>query len=287
MPPSLITDWSPQRSLEQMDQAGVISAVVSITSPGVWWGDDDEGRKWARVCNEYGAGMVQNHPGRYGMFAVLPLPDIEGTLQEIDYALDKLLLDGCGLLSSYEGRLLGDDAFRPVFDELNRRKAVVFVHPTMLCCGNVFFPLTPATIEAPTDTTRTIASLLFSGTFARCPDVRFVFSHGGGTMPMVVQRVASNAARFLTPGEREIVTPHGVESELRRQHYDLAGVALSAGAMAAVLKLVPVSQLCYGSDTPFGSAPHIASALANLGLSDTDLRAIQRENALRLFPRFG
>jgi len=265
LPASAYTNWSPQSALEQMDKAGVATAVVSMTGPGVWWGDNAEGRKWARECNEFGARMAQDHPRRFGMFAALPLPDTEGSLREITHALDVLKLDGIGLLTSYESKLLGHDAFKPVFDELNRRKAIVFVHPTMSCCGNVFPGVYPPTIEFPTDTTRTITNLLFSGAFARRPDVRFIFSHGGGTLPIIVQRIVG-ASRGLKPDERAATMPRGIEYELQRQYYDLASVAPNPGGMAAVLKLFPVSQLFYGSDAPFGSTTQIADAVAKLEL---------------------
>src|SRR5215475_7162313 len=265
-----------------MDKAGVATAVVSMTSPGVWWGDTAEGRKWTRECNEFGARMAQDHPRRFGMFAALPLPDVEGSLREIAHVLDVLKLDGIGLLTSYQGKLLGHDAFKPIFEELNRRKAVVFVHPTMSCCGNVFPGVSAPTIEFPTDTTRTITNLLFSGTFVQRADVPFIFSHGGGTVPMIIQRIVG-ASRGLKPEERAAAIPRGVEPELQRQYYDLASVAPNPGGMAAVLKLFPVSQLFYGSDAPFGSTTQIAEAVTRLDLSATDIKAIQRENALRLF----
>jgi predicted TIM-barrel fold metal-dependent hydrolase len=155
----------------------------------------------------------------------------------------------------------------------------------MSCSGNVFPGVYPPTIEFPTDTTRTITNLLSSGTFARRPDVRFIFSHGGGTLPMIVQRIVG-ATRGLKPEERAAAMPRGVEYELQRQYYDLASVAPNPGGMAAVFKLFPVSQLFYGSDAPFGSTTQIADALAKFELSPADIKAIQRENALRLFPRF-
>src|SRR5262252_3988375 len=129
LPASAFTNWSPRLALEQMDKAGVRSAVASMTSPGIWWNNGEEGRSWARDCNEFGAQMARDFPGRFGMFAAIPLPDIEGSVREISYALDTLKLDGIGLLTSYAGKPLGDPSFAPVFDELNRRK-VALVRPS-------------------------------------------------------------------------------------------------------------------------------------------------------------
>ena len=164
---SRIQNWSPQSAVEKMDQAGVATAINSMTSPGVWFEDGDAARARARVCNEFGAQLTRDFPGRFGMFAAIPLPDTDGSLKEIEYAFDVLKLDGIGLLTSYAGKLLGDPAFTPVLEEINRRKAVVFVHPTMSCCGNPMPGVSPPTIEFPMDSTRTITSLLFSGGFAR------------------------------------------------------------------------------------------------------------------------
>ncbi len=193
--------------------------------------------------------------------------------------------DGIGVLTSYAGKLLGDPAFDPVFDELHRRKAKVFVHPTMSCCGNIFPGVSGPTIEFPTDTARAIASLLLRGTFARCSDITFIFSHGGGTLPSIVQRVVGSV-RHMTPEERAIRVPKGTDHELQRQYYDVASVALNPAGMAAVLKLFPASQITYGSDAPFGSTTQIAQALTKLDLTSEVLSGIRRQNALRLFPRF-
>jgi predicted TIM-barrel fold metal-dependent hydrolase len=268
-----------------MDEAGIATAIVSMTSPGVWFDDGaDPARTRARVCNEFGAEMTRDHPGRFGMFAAIPLPDIDGSLAEIAYALDTLKLDGIGLLTSYDSKLLGDPAFAPVFDELHRRKAKVFVHPTM-SCGTLFPGISRPTIEFPTDTARTIASLALTGTMARCPAVTFLFSHGGGVLPSIIQRFGT-PVRGMTPEERAQKLPQGLDYELKRQYYDLASVGSSPPGMAAVLKLWPITQLTYGSDAPFGSATGIAEGITKLGLAEGDLKLVQRGNALRLFPRY-
>jgi 6-methylsalicylate decarboxylase len=285
LPATAYTSWSPKWALEQMDKANVRAAVVSMTSPGVWWNNGQEARMWARECNEFGAGMVRDFPGRFGMFAALPLPDIEGSLHEIAYALDTLKLDGIGLLTSYAGKPLGDASFAPVFDELNRRDVAVFVHPTMSCCGMSIPGVDAPTVDFPTDTTRTITSLAFGGAFARYPNIKFIFSHGGGTMPMIIQRFAS-AMRNFTPDELQKILPDGFEATIKRQFYDIASVAMNPGGMAAVFNVIPISQLFYGSDAPFGSTMVIAERLAKFDLSAAAIKAIRRENALQLFPRF-
>jgi len=284
LPAAAYTSWTPAGALKVMDEAGIATAIVSMTSPGIWFDDGaDPARTRARICNEFGAEMMRDHPGRFGMFAAIPLPDIDGSLKEIEYALDRLKLDGIGLLTSYDGKLLGDPAFAPVFDELHRRKAKVFVHPTM-SCGTLFPGISRPTIEFPVDTARTIASLAITGTMARCADVTFVFSHGGGVLPSIIQRFGS-AVRNMTPEERARKLPHGLDHELKRQYYDLASVGSSPPGMAAVLKLWPITQLTYGSDAPFGSAMGIAEGITKLGLADADLKLVQRGNAVRLFPR--
>ncbi len=288
LPASAYQNWTPSLALEQMDKAGIETAITSITSPGVWFDGDSAAanRGRARDCNEFGATMMRDHPKRFGMFGAIPVPDTEGSLTEIAHIFDVLKLDGVGVLTSYAGQLLGDPAFDPVFDELNRRKAKVFVHPTMSCCGNVFPGVSGPTIEFPTDSARAIASLLLRGTFARCPNITFLFSHGGGSLPSIVQRVVGSV-RHMSDANRARLVPNGADYELQRQYYDVASVAMNPAGMAAVLKLWPSTQITYGSDAPFASTTGIVEALAKLDLAPALLQAIHRDNALRLFPRFG
>ena len=179
--------WSPAASLEEMDKSGIATAILSIAQPGVWYGNNvEEARGLARQLNEYGAKLVRDYPGRFGLFAVIAPPDAQGSLREIEYALDTLNADGIGLLTSYQDKYLGDPSFAPVYEELNRRKAVVYVHPTTPdCCRGLVAGIPPASIEYATDSTRTIAHVVFSGTATRFPDIRWIFSHSGGTLPFL------------------------------------------------------------------------------------------------------
>src|SRR5215467_7172530 len=168
------TTWTPEKSIDDMDRGGVAGAVVSITNPGLWFGDATATRRLARACNEFGAKLVQDHPTRFGLFAAMPLPDVDATLQEIAYAYDTLKVDGIGLMTSYGDMWLGDARFRPVMEELNRRHAIVHVHPTAAnCCRNLAYGVAPGSIEYGTDTTRAIIGVTFNGDSTRYPDIRF------------------------------------------------------------------------------------------------------------------
>jgi len=282
-PGSFYTNWTPRYSLEQMDQNGVATAIGSMTSPGVWFGNNEEGRRNARDCNEYGAKLAQDFPGRFGMWGAIPLPDIEGSLREIEYIYDHLKLDGIGLMTSYDdGKLLGHPNFAPVLEELNHRKGVIFVHPTISCCAMPIPHLNRVQIDFPTDTTRTITDLIFSGSLIRFPDIRWIFSHGGGTVLMLTPRLAGGN---LTPEERAVTIPNGFEHELQKLYYDIASVALSPISMAAVLRGIPKEHLLFGSDIPFFTIERIATAVNKFEVPAADLRLIQRENALQLLPR--
>jgi predicted TIM-barrel fold metal-dependent hydrolase len=223
--------------------------------------------------------MAREYPGRFGNFAAIPLPDVEGSLREITYAFDVLGADGIGILTSYDDRWPGDPAFAPVFDELNRRKAVVFVHPTApACCGSLIPEVHASMTEFLFDTTRAITSLLFTGTIARCPDVRFIFCHGGGTVSVLAHRIGKFVDRHP---ERAALFPHGLRAQLGSFFYDLANTT-NEPAYRALTSLVPVSQLLFGSDYPYIPVDATTGGFAALGLGPETLRAIDHENALRL-----
>ena len=277
------TAWTPAQSIDDMDRGGVAAAVVSITNPGLWFGDAAVTRRLARACNEFGATLVQDHPTRFGLFAAMPMPDVDATLTEIAYAYDTLKADGVGLLTSYGDTWLGNAVYRPVMEELNRRKAVVHVHPTAAnCCRNLTYApgVGPGSMEYGTDTTRAIMGVTFSGDAARFPDIRFIWSHAGGTLPFLAGRINGAAG---SAGDR---LPNGLMPELKRFYYDLAGAA-NAGVVASLLQLVTSSQILFGTDfPPGGTSRDVAGAIAGLPFfSPRDLQAIDRDNALALLPR--
>jgi predicted TIM-barrel fold metal-dependent hydrolase len=273
--------WSPELSIEDMDKSGIATSIVSIAQPGIWYGDNvEESRKLARDLNEYGAKMVRDFPGRFGLFAAIAPPDVEGSLKEIEYAFDTLKADGVGLLTSYQDKYLGDPSFAPVYEELNRRKAVVYVHPTTPdCCRGLVPGIPPGAIEYATDSTRTIAHLVFSGTAAKFPDIKWIFSHSGGTLPFLTGRFVRLAQERKLPH-----LPDGPLPEFAKFNYELAQ-GNTPGQIAALLKMVPVSQVMYGTDYPFRDGAEVNDGIAKWNFSAADIAAIERGNALKLLPR--
>ena len=273
--------WSPQAAIAAMDKNGVQTAIISMTTPGIFFGDVPQGRRLSRAFNDYAMQIVRDHPGRFGLFATLPLPDTEGSLKEIEYSLDVLKADGIGLMTSYGDKWLGDPAFAPVMAELNRRKAVIYVHPSSpLCCTSLMSYVPPFFSEFQQDTTRTILSLIFSGAISRLPDIRFIFSHAGGTLPMVAGRIEHYST---LPAFKDKV-PNGFDYELKRLYYEIANSAYKP-SMAAITNMVPTSQIMFGTDFPLVAIDDTANGLRSLGLPGADLQAIARDNALGLFPR--
>jgi len=275
--------WTPAKAIDEMDEGGVATSITSITTPGLWFGDAASAQRLARGCNDYAAKLVADYPRRFSMFVNLPLPDIDGSLKEIAYALDVLKADGIGLYTSYGDKWLGDPAFDPVFDELNRRKAVVYTHPTAAnCCVNLVRTQQPVMIEFGTDTTRTIADIVFSGNAQKFRDISWIFSHAGGTMPFLIERFVRNA--FLDPKAKATV-PDGTLAELRRFYYDTAQTS-NKGSMAALSAIIPVSQIVFGTDYPYRTSIDHVKGLREAGVfTDEQLAAIERGNALRLLPR--
>ncbi|MBI4464744.1 MAG: amidohydrolase [Acidobacteria bacterium] len=284
-----MTTWkgySPDKAIEAMDKAEVATAFLSTTTPGVWFGNPEEARDLARDMNEYGAKMRSDHKGRFGLFAVLPLPDVEASLREMEYALDTLQADGVGLLTSYGNKWLGDPQFAPLFEELNRRKAVVYTHPTEPeCCRGLIPDVGGPVIEYNTDTSRTIVSLIVSGTATRCPDINFIFSHAGGTIPYLVQRFGVGAPDTIAdilarPAEKDSRLYH-----LRRFYYDTAA-STNPVQMQALKAVAGASQIVFGADFPWGAVEKLIQGLQKCGFSAAELRGIDRENLLRILPQY-
>ena len=277
--PPLLAAWTPERCLEDMDAGGIELGILSMPArPGVYFGDVAAARKFCRETNEYMAELRRAHPGRFGMFAALPLPDIEGSIAELAYALDVLKAEGVGTLTSYGSTYLGDPSLAPVWSELDRRSAIVFTHPTDAeCCPNPVPQMRETVVEFGADTARTIGSLVFSGTSTRFPHIRFVFSHGGGSMPFAIDRFINQSREPKTAA----LLPNGVEHELRRFYYDTA-FASSRVAMAALTALVPRSQIVLGTDFPYNAAAKTVAALNASGVAASEVAAILRESGLAL-----
>jgi predicted TIM-barrel fold metal-dependent hydrolase len=278
--PALV-NWTPAKALEEMDKAGIATAMLSIATGGIPSNQaGEEARTLARESNEYGAQMVRDHPGRFGLLASLPLLDQDASLREIEYGFDTLKADGIALMTNYGDKWPGDPVFLPVFEELNRRMAVVFVHPTTpSCCGNLLPGVPSSWIEYDFDTMRATTSLLVNGVFARFPNIRFIFTHSGGTIPVLARRIAD-----MFPPELADRAPGGVESEVKKLYFDIANGA-NPSSLAALTKLVPISQLLFGTDFPFVRIRTTVDGFKDYGFSAKDVQAINRGNALRLFPR--
>ena len=246
-----LTAWTPQRSIDDMDRAGIATAITSPTTPQVGFLPAADAARVARESNEYATQLMADHPGRFGVFAMLPMPYIDESLKEIDYAFDTLKVDGIGMMTSYGDKWLGHPQFTPVFEELNRRKATVYTHPTVAgCCGNLVPGISDATVEYGADTTRSIVNLVFSGAAQRYPDINFIFSHGGGVLTSVAERL--QIQMVSTPPYKGKFTREMVDAQLRRFYYDTAQVA-NAVTIRALANLVPVSQIVFGTDYPYRS----------------------------------
>ena len=273
--------WSPAAAVEEMDKMGIATAVLSIAVGGIRFGNDDATRALVREDNEFSAKMARDYPGRFGQFASLPLPDQDGSLKEIEYAFDTLKADGIALVTDYGDKWPGDPAYAPAFEELNRRKAVVFIHPTAPACCTKLMPNVPESwIEYDFDTSRAFTSLLVNGAFEKYPDIRFVFTHSGGTLPSLTGRIEGLFPPKVA-GER---APNGVDAEVKKLYFDVANGA-NPPALDALMAVAPVSHLLFGTDFPFVRMEITTGGLDQYSkFSASDRRAIDRENALRLLP---
>ena len=270
--------WSAQSDVEQMDAAGIARSIASISIPGLWFGDVDLSRRLSRDWNEFAAKVVSDHPGRFGFFAAIAPPDIDGALGEIRYAFDVLGADGIGLMSSYDRRWLGDPAFAPVMRELDRRKAVVFVHPATVEEDAGPPGVKSHVLEGPFDTTRAVASLINEGVVAGCPNIRFIFAHGGGAIPFLGMRLAT-----LTNGKPDFERDR-LKSLFDRLYFDTA-LVINQASIAALSAFSPADRILMGLDTPILPAPREIAAWRSLSVDPDLRRRIERDNALTLLRR--
>lgn len=278
--------WSIDATLSMLDRQGIACAIVSISEPGVYFGEKVKAQALAHRTNTFMAELVRNHNTRLGAFAVLPLPDVEAALREMEYALDTLKLDGIGLLTNYRGTYLGSPLFDELFAELNRRRVPVFIHPsTPPARDQPTFGLPASLYEFPFDTTRMVANMLYSGMLERYPDLLLILSHAGGTVPFLTKRLVYGAMLDKVMGERK---PEDLLAQLRRFYFDVA-MSISPYALPSLQALADHSRILYGSDYPFVPEQSISHDIkewhAYDGFDYKEGRLIERENALLLFPR--
>lgn len=283
-------DWSIAAQLALMDQTGIAAAVNSIASPGVYFGDMDFAIRLARECNEDSARMVADHPRRFGAFAILPLPGVGAAIREAEYALDTLKLEGVCLLTHVGEGHLGQPEEDELYAELDRRNAVVFIHPLRNQAKHMpAYNYPSGMTELVLDTTRAVHNLLWNGVFGRFPNIKWIMPHGGGTVPFLVYRMGAINHR---PRVAEHLVGGTVANTLRQLYYDVAEVCAPAPLMC-LMEIAEPSRVLFGSDFPFSRhrtpvkdvEAMIAGFESFAGWNAATRRAIESENALRLFPR--
>jgi len=288
-------EWTPEKSLEFMDKNNIATAITSISTPGVYFKDASFSRDLARRCNEYAAGLINDHPDRFGAFAVLPLPDVEGAMLELEYAMDTLKLDGITLFSNVDGQYPSGPNYREFFAELNRRKLKVFVHPNERPglkeeTGGAFNPF----VEYPIDIGRVVARWLHDKTLDRNPDIRFILAHAGGNVPFMAERMSklpyvNGTKPRILKIIAYVVTKRNEGRELcQHLYYDTSATANNF-ALRSLQELVEPAHILFGSNfvwTPDSIIPAYIKELESYDGFDTQaLMAIERDSALELLPR--
>lgn len=275
--------WDVQKQIADMDAAGVTRAMLSVTTPGVP-ATGETGRRIARETNEFAAKLAADHGRRFGFFTCVPMDDMDAAIKEISYGFDVLKAQGVGLLTSYSGSWLGDAKFDPLFAELQRRKAIVYVHPTnAACCTRLIPEVADTLIEYGTDTTRAIASYVFRGAARRFPDVRMIWSHSAGTMPYLIERF--DGADDSPAAKAQL--PDGFRASIGRFWYDIAQ-ASNAVSTTALRSVVPMERIVFGTDYPFRtSLDHVTSLEGSKVFKADEIAAIYRGNVLQRLPELG
>ncbi|MEU9151906.1 amidohydrolase family protein [Streptomyces sp. NPDC048417] len=275
--------WSPEAHLQFMDDNQIATSILSLTAPSVVGWQGQERRDMARRVNEYVADLVTRHPGRFGNFATVPLPDVEGAVSEAEHALDEIGADGVVLLSNYEGVYLGDAKYAPLWDALNRRSAIVFIHP-----GHPLVPpladVPGPLVDYPFDTTRNAVQMVFSGVLDKYPNVKIILAHAGGFVPYAALRFCE-----LQPAlDPEGPTTEQLLAKFRLFYWD---TALSSGpdAFPSFLAFADHERILFGSDFPYAPAP-VATKFTRIldthsGLTGEQRAAVDNGNAKRIFKR--
>jgi 6-methylsalicylate decarboxylase len=274
-----VPEWSLDSTIALMDKYRIQTAILSVSTPGVHFGDDAEAREKAREVNEFAADLVRKHPARFGFFATLCLPDVKGSLDELTHALDNLQADGVVLLANSRGIYLGDSQFDPLFDELNRRKAVVFVHPSFQYGVDPLKGLPPFIADFLLDTTRAAIRLAGSGTLDRCPDLKIILSHAGGFVPYAAYRIAGTASP-----KRDFAD--GI-AQLQKFYFDVA-LSGSPAALPSLFAIAKPDHVLFGSDWPYAGDAIVGmftGMYEKYPMSDTQRASIDRGNAEALLPR--
>lgn len=278
--------WSKEEMLSFMDDAGIDVAVMSVSTPGVHVGDSERARLLARRCNELAAELIRERPDRFAGFACVPLPDIDASLEELSYASDVLGLDGVVIFTNTNGVYVGDPALEPFFQELERRKAVVFVHPNASPDATAhLFGLPDNLIDFPTDTNRAVAQMHYTNRFARTPNVKYIFSHAGGSIPYLAARFAIIDEMAFIPGGEE----RGPAADMFRRMYWDTALAASAPVFRMLRDVVGIDHVLFGTDFPYLRRDLAVVAkqriLGSSELNDSERHGVLRANALHLFPR--
>ena len=279
-------DWTPEKSLALMETTNTAASILSFTSPGIFFGDIDVTRNLARQCNDYLAQLAADYPGKFGGFAFLPLPDIDASLREIERVLDVLKLDGITLLTSVDERYIGHPDFEPIYEELNHRKAVTFIHPC-------YPPGTEAQgwniprmiVDYPFETTRVATNLIFNGVMERLPDIQFILSHSGGALPFLAHRITIFDSQ--TPFQEKY--PKGALHYIKQFYFDTA-LSGDTAALDCLSSIADSERILFGSDYPYISETVAEAETAGFdsykGFDKETFDAINRGNAKILFPRF-
>ena len=273
--------WTAEGALAKMDDFEIATAILSLSAPGPYFGDDAEARWICRQVNEGVAELVKDRPDRFGMFASVPLPDVDGAVEAIAYAYDELRTDGVILLANNQGTYIGDPVFEPVMAELDRRSALVLLHPTYLELPAI--PgIVPPVVDFLLDTTRAAVNLVYNGVLRRYPNLRIILSHAGGFLPYAAHRVGvlANVSRGL-----DTTT---VLEDLASFYFDTA-MSGSPTVLPSLIAFAGIERVLFGTDWPYARGTSVEYFTDNLdrydGLNPAEHHAINRGNAESLIPR--